>query len=96
MKRLSFLATLAVYLLALLGMLLLGGSKYDWMVDVDPTMSLKAVETSGNRDLVASLLLATALCAAAILAKLFESRRARIAALLLASLAVVLYVISRA
>lgn len=96
MKRLSFLATLAVYLLALLGLLLLGGSKYDWMVDVDPTMSLKAVETSGNRDLVASLLLATALCAAAILAKLFESRRARIAALLLASLAVVLYVISRA
>lgn len=96
MKRLSFLATLTVYLLALLGMLLLGGSKYDWMVDVDPNVSLKAVETSGNRDLVGTLLLATALCAAAILAKLFESRRARIAALILASLAVVLYVISRA
>jgi hypothetical protein len=96
MKRLSFLATLAVFLLALLGMLLLGGSKYDWMVDVDPTVSVKAIETTGNRDLAASLLLATALCAAAILARLHESRRARVAALLLASLAVVLYVISRA
>lgn len=95
MKHLSFLATLAVYLLALLGMLLLGGSKYDWMPDIDPTVSLNAVETSGNRDLVASLLLATALCAAAILAKLLKSRRERVAALFLASPAVVLYVISR-
>jgi hypothetical protein len=96
MKRLSFLATLAVYLLALLGFTLLGGSKYDWMPDIDPTVSLNAVETSGNRDLVASLLLATALCAAAILARLLESRRAWVAALVLASLAIVFYAITHA
>lgn len=95
MKRLSRLAALTVYFLALLGMMLLGGRKYDWMADLDPTLSVDAIETDGSRDLVATLLFGTALCAAAILATSAKTKSARIAPLVLASLAVALYLIGR-
>jgi hypothetical protein len=95
MKRLARLATLTVYPLTLLGMLLLGGSKYDWMVDIDPTLEFDAIESDGSRTVVATLLLMTALSAAAILATSYKSRGARIATLGLALLAVIVYAITR-
>lgn len=39
MKPLSRLAATTVYAIALLGIWLLGGSKYDWMSDIDPAFA---------------------------------------------------------
>ncbi|QEE44055.1 hypothetical protein FVA81_05240 [Rhizobium sp. WL3] len=95
MKRLSRLAAMIVYMLALFGIWLLGESKYAWMSDLDPTYAEAAIETDGSRDLVATLLLVIALIATAFLATSGSTRGARVAPLVLAILAVVLYVVAR-
>ncbi|THV11004.1 hypothetical protein [Rhizobium rhizophilum] len=95
MKRLSRLAAMTVYVLALFSIWLLGGSKYAWMSDLDPTYAEAAIETDGSRDLVATLLLVIAFLATAFLAASGPTRGARVAPLFLAILAVVLYVVAR-
>lgn len=96
MQRLVRLATLAIYVIAVLGILLLGGSKYDWMAEVDPTFAASSIETEGSRNLVATLLLLAALSAMVALAAISKTRGKRIVPLVLSMVAVCAYAFSRA
>ena len=96
MQRLVRLATLAIYAIAVLGILLLGGSKYDWMAEVDPTFAASSIETDGSRNLVATLLLLAALSAMAALAAIGKTRGERTLPLVLTLVAVGAYAVSRA
>lgn len=96
MQRLVRLATLAIYAIAVLGILVLGGSKYDWMTEVDPTFGPGFIETNGSRNLVATLLLLAAMSAMAALAAIGKTRGKRILPLVLSFMAVGAYAFSRA
>lgn len=96
MQPMVRLATLAIYAIAVLGILLLGGSKYDWMAEVDPTFAASSIETDGSRNLVATLLLLAALSAMAALAAVGKTRGERIVPLVLSVVAVGAYAFSRA
>lgn len=96
MQRLVRLATLAIYVIAVLGILLLGGSKYDWMAEVDPAFTPGSIETDGSRNLVATLLLLAALSAMAALAAIGRTRGKSIVPLVLSVVAVGAYALSRA
>lgn len=89
MQRLVRLATLAIYAIAVLGILVLGGSKYDWMTEIDTTFAASSIETDGSRNLVATLLLLAALSAMAALAAIGKTRGERIVPLVLSMVAVV-------
>ncbi|MDH4413249.1 MAG: hypothetical protein QE484_08080 [Rhizobium sp.] len=95
MTYLSRLAAIALYVLALLGIWLLGGSRYDWILDIDPAIQTAAIETDGSRDLVAALCLAAALAASAWLAALGKTRGRWIRPLALALFAIALYGVTR-
>lgn len=96
MQRLVRLATMAIYAIAVLGILVLGGSKYDWMAEVDPAFAASSIETDGSRNLVATLLLLAALSAMAALAAIGKTRGKRIVPLVLSFMAVGAYALSRA
>lgn len=96
MLRLVRLATLAIYAIAVLGILVLGGSKYDWMTEVDPAFGASSIETNGSRNLVATLLFLAALSAMAALAAIGKTRGERILPLVLTLVAVGAYALSRA
>lgn len=96
MQRLVRLATLVIYVIAVLGILILGGSKYDWMAEVDPTFSASSIETDGSRNLVATLLLLAALSAMAALAAIGKTRGEFTLPLVLSFIAVGAYALSRA
>lgn len=96
MQRMVRLATLAIYAIAVLGILLLDGSKYDWMAEVDPTFAPDSIETNGSRNLVATLLLLAALSAVAALAAIGKTRGKRILPLVLSFMAISAYALSRA
>jgi|GEM_PF-4527342 len=74
MARLSrlFLSTTAI--LAISGILLLSGDRYDWMPGLDPTIDPSGIETDGSRALVHTLLLAAALAASAMMALITNAR----------------------
>ncbi|MBU0739890.1 MAG: hypothetical protein KJ981_07080 [Alphaproteobacteria bacterium] len=74
MARLSrlFLSTTAI--LAISGILLLSGDRYDWMPGLDPTIDPSGIETDGSRALVRTLLLAAALVASAMMALTTNAR----------------------
>ncbi len=74
MARLSrlFLSTTAI--LAISGILLLSGDRYDWMPGLDPSIDPSGIETDGSRALVRSVLLAAALAASAIMAFITKAR----------------------
>lgn len=96
MKPLSRLAATTVYAIALLGIWLLGGSKYDWMSDIDPAFADATIETDGSRDVAAAALVVVALCATALLARSGKERGNRATPLILSLLAILVYVASRA
>lgn len=96
MKPLARLAATAVYALALLGIWLLGGSKYDWMSDIDPAFADALIETDGSRDVAAAALVVIALCATVFLARSCAKRGNRVTPLILSLLAILVYVASRA
>lgn len=96
MQRMVRLATLAIYAITVWGILILGGSKYDWMAEVDPAFAASSIETDGSRNLVATLLLLTALSAMAALAAISKTRGERIVPLVLSMVAVCAYAFSRA
>jgi hypothetical protein len=95
MQRLVRLASLAIYAIAVLGMLLLGGSQYDWMSEVDPAHAATSIETDGSRNLVRTLLLLAAL--GAMTGQIFKSktRGERTVPLVLSVLAAAIYAYSR-
>ncbi|MFN7092144.1 MAG: hypothetical protein ACK4P4_16520 [Allorhizobium sp.] len=74
MARLSrlFLSTTAI--LAISGILLLSGDRYDWMPGLDPTIDSSGIETDGSRALVRTVLLAAALAASATIALVTKAR----------------------
>jgi hypothetical protein len=96
MQRLVRLATLAIYAVAVPGILLLGGSKYDWMAEVDTTYATDAIETDGSRTLVATLLLFAALSAMIVLAAIGKTRGESGVPLVLSIVAVGAYAFSQA
>jgi hypothetical protein len=96
MQRLVRLVTLAIYAVAVSSMVLLGGSKYDWMAEVDTTYATDAIETDGSRTLVATLLLFAALSAMIVLAAIGKTRGKRVVPLVLSIVAVGAYAFSRA
>jgi len=96
MKPLSRLAATAVYTVALLGIWLLGGSKYDWMSDIDPAFADATFETHGSREVATAVLVVIALCATAFLARSGKERGNRVTPLILSLLAILVYVTSRA
>lgn len=96
MQRLVRLAILAIYATAVLGILLLGGSKYDWMAEVDPAFAASSIEIDDSRNLVATLLLLAALSAMAALAAIGKTRGERTLPLVLSLVAVGAYAFSRA
>ena len=96
MQRMVRLATLAIYAIAVLGILILGGSKYDWMAEVDPAFAANSIETDGSRNLVATLLLLAALSTMAALAAIGETRGERTLPLVLTFVVVGAYAFSRA
>jgi hypothetical protein len=93
---LSRLLLSAIAALAIFGLLLLQGSAYDWMVELDPGIDPSMIETDGNRALVRNLLLTTALGASALMAIGAKTRGARMLPLVLSVLALVAYVFSAA
>ncbi len=95
MQRLVRLATLAIYAIAVSGILVLGGSKYDWMAEVDPAFTPGSIETDDSRNLVATLLLLAALSAMVALAAMSKTRGKRIVPLVLSFMAVGAYALSR-
>jgi hypothetical protein len=95
MQRMVRLATLAIYAIAVLAILVLCGSKYDWMAEVDPTFAASSIETDGSRHLVATLLLLAALSAMLALAAMSKTRGKRIVPLVLSFMAVGAYALSR-
>ena len=96
MQRMVRLATLAIYAIAVLGILVLGGSKYDWMAEVDPAFAASSIDTDGSRNLVVTLLLLAALSTMAALAAIGKTRGERILPLVLSLVAVGAYALSRA
>lgn len=96
MQPMVRLATLAIYAIAVSGILLLGGSKYDWMAEIDPAFTASSIETDGSRNLVATLLLLAALSAMAALAAIGKTRGERTLPLVLSLVAVGAYAFSRA
>lgn len=90
-----FLSTLSV--IAVSGILLLSGDRYDWMPGLDPSIDPSGIETDGSRALVRTLLLATALAASAILAIFTKARTRgeRLLPLVLSLAALAAYVFSR-
>lgn len=94
MQRLVLLATLAIYAIAAAGMLLLDGSKYDWMAEVDPAYLATSIETDGSRNLVRTVLFLAALGAMAGLTIIGKTRGKRIVPLVLSVLAVGIYALS--
>lgn len=91
MKGLDRLAATATYALAVSAMLLLSGSKYDWMAELDADLSAGSIETSGNRTVIRTLLLAVALASTAFIAMRGKTRDARLTSLVLSVLAVIAY-----
>ncbi|MFN4206124.1 hypothetical protein ACQKP1_11070 [Allorhizobium sp. NPDC080224] len=96
MPSLSRLLLSAIAALAIFGLLLLNGSGYDWMAELDPGIEPSTIETDGNRALVRNLLLTTALGASALMAIGAKTRGARILPLVLSVLALAAYVFSAA
>ncbi|MFN7125022.1 MAG: hypothetical protein ACK4M8_04010 [Allorhizobium sp.] len=96
MQPMVRLATLAIYAIAVSGILVLGGSKYDWIAQVDPAFAASSIETDGSRNLVATLLLLAALSAMAALAAMSKTRGKRMVPLVLSLVAVGAYAFSRA
>lgn len=94
MQRLVRLATLAIYVIAVLGILVLDGSKYDWMAEIDPAFAANSIETDGSRNLVVTLLLLAALSTMAALAAIGKTRGKRILPLFLSFVAVGAYAFS--
>jgi hypothetical protein len=96
MARLSrlFLSTTAI--LAISGILLLSGDRYDWMPGLDPTIDPSGIETDGSRALVRNLLLTAALGASALMAIGAKTRGARMLPLVLSVFALAAYVFSAA
>ena len=96
MQPMVRLATLAIYAIAVSGILVLGGSKYDWMAEVDPAFAASSIEIDGSRNLVATLLLVAALSAMVALASISKTRGKRIVPLVLSLMAIGAYAFSRA
>ncbi len=96
MPSLSRLLLSAIAALAIFGLLLLQGSAYDWMVELDPGIDPSMIETDGNRALVRNLLLTTALGASALMAIGAKTRGARMLPLVVSVFALAAYVFSAA
>ena len=96
MQPMVRLATLAIYAIAVSGILVLGGSKYGWMAEVDPAFAASSIDTDGSRNLVVTLLLLAALSTMAALAAIGKTRGERILPLVLSLVAVGAYALSRA
>ena len=90
-----FLSTISV--LAISGILLLSGDRYDWMPGLDPSIDPSGIETDGSRALVRTVLLAVALAASAMLAMFTKARTRgeRLLPLVLAFTALAGYIVSR-
>jgi hypothetical protein len=90
------LSTLSV--IAVSGILLLSGDRYDWMPGLDPTIDPSGIETDGSRALVRRLLLATALATSVIMAMFTkaQTRGERLLPLVLCLAALAAYVTSGA
>ena len=95
MQRLVRLVTLAIYAVAVPSIVLLGGSKYDWMAEVDAAYAANSMETDGSRPLVATLLLFAALSAMVVLAAIGKTRGERTVPLVLSIAAIGAYAFSR-
>jgi len=64
MSKFLLTALHAIYAFGLLFIVSLGGSKYDWMPDVDPTIATGAIEDgSGNRGAFLGVTLVVAILA---------------------------------
>lgn len=94
MPNLSHLLLSAIPVLAIFGLLLLRGSGYDWMAELEPGLDPSAIETNGSRALVRNFLLGAALVALALMAIAKRTRGAQILPLVWAVLATVAYVFS--
>lgn len=96
MRHLVGFAAWGVYAFALVGIWLLGGSPYDGMSALDPTIAVDAIETDGSRSLVRTLLLALSLGAVVLVARTGDTRGRRGTPLVLSMLALLAYGLSRA
>lgn len=67
MPSLPRLFLLTISALATLGILLLGGDRYDWMPGIDASIDPSGIETDGGRALVRTVLLTAALTASAMM-----------------------------
>ena len=67
MPSLSRLFFSTISVLAILGILLLSGDRYDWMPGLDQSIDPSGIETDGSRSLVRTALLAVSLAATMIM-----------------------------
>jgi hypothetical protein len=84
----------AVYACGLFLLFLLSGSKYDWMVDMDPSIAIESIKDEGNnRGLVLTIVVTLIVVIQLIIAIKTSNTLERIIAVGLALLAIYAYVL---